>query len=237
MQPLTQAAQRHGVSVVCGLNERERTRGGTTLYNSVGVIGPDGTLLNRHRKLMPTNPERMVHGSGDASGLRVVDTPVGRVGVLICWENYMPLARYALYAQGVEVHIAPTYDTGDGWLATLRHIAFEGRCWVVGSGCALRVRDLPADFPGRDTLYPDPDAWINGGDSAVFDPEDQPVAGPLRRESGLLYAQIDSSRGAAARRTLDVAGHYARPDVFPLRVNRATASPVRWHDSTEGERT
>jgi nitrilase len=179
----------------------------------------------------------MVHGPGDARGLRVVDTPVGRVGVLMCWENYMPLARYALYAQGIEVYIAPTYDAGDGWLATLRHIALEGRCWVVGSGCVLRARDLPADFPGRDELYPDADAWINDGDSAVFDPQGKPVAGPLRRETGLLYADVDASRVAAARRTLDVAGHYARPDVFTLHVNRAPASPVRWHDgATEGER-
>jgi nitrilase len=237
LEPLTQAARRHNVTVVCGLNERERTRGGGTLYNSVVVIGPDGTLLNRHRKLMPTNPERMVHGTGDAAGLRVVDTPVGRVGVLICWENYMPLARYALYAQGVEVYVAPTYDAGDGWLATLRHIALEGRCWVVGSGCALRAADLPDDFPGRDTLYPDPEAWINDGDSAVFDPQGQPVCGPLRRETGLLVAEIDAARVAAARRTLDVAGHYARPDVFTLHVDRTPASPVRWHDGpTEGER-
>jgi nitrilase len=237
LEPLTQAARRHNVTVVCGLNERERTRGGGTLYNSVVVIGPDGTLLNRHRKLMPTNPERMVHGTGDAAGLRVVDTPVGRVGVLICWENYMPLARYALYAQGVEVYVAPTYDAGDGWLATLRHIALEGRCWVVGSGCALRAADLPDDFPGRDTLYPDPEAWINDGDSAVFDPQGQPLCGPLRCETGLLVAEIDAARVAAARRTLDVAGHYARPDVFTLHVDRTPASPVRWHDGpTEGER-
>jgi nitrilase len=236
LEALAHAARRHRVSVVCGVNERERTAGAGTLYNSVVVLGPDGALLNRHRKLMPTNPERMVHGSGDARGLRVVDTPVGRLGVLICWENYMPLARYALYAQGIEVYVAPTYDAGDGWLATLRHIALEGRCWVVGSGCALRASDLPDDFPDRDTLYPDPDAWINDGDSAVFDPQGRPVAGPLRRETGLLYAAIDATRVAAARRTLDVAGHYARPDVFTLHVNRAAASPVRWHDdATEGE--
>jgi predicted amidohydrolase len=118
-----------------------------TLYNTVVVIGADGAILNRHRKLMPTNPERMVWGLGDASGLRVVDTPCGRVGTLLCWESYMPLARYALYAQGVELYVAPTYDSGEGWIGTMQHIAREGCCWVVGSGFALRASDLPDAFP------------------------------------------------------------------------------------------
>jgi nitrilase len=227
---LCDAARAHRVTVVCGLNERDGTRGGGTLYNSVVVIGPDGTLLNRHRKLMPTNPERMVHGLGDASGLRVVDTPVGRVGCLICWENYMPLARYALYAQGVEIYVAPTYDTGDGWLATMRHIALEGRCWVLGSGTVLRASDVPPDFPARDTLFPNAEEWVNDGDSVVVDPAGKLVAGPLRREVGVLYADIDTARVAPARRTLDVAGHYARTDIFDLQVHRAPATPVRFVD-------
>src|SRR5512139_1634613 len=130
LAPLAQAAQRNAACVVCGINERDAQFSGGTLYNTVVVIGPDGMLLNRHRKLMPTNPERMVHGLGDASGLCVVDTPAGRVGALNCWENYMPLARYALYAQGVEIYVAPTYDSGDAWVGTMRHIALEGRCWV-----------------------------------------------------------------------------------------------------------
>lgn len=230
LAPLCDAARAHQVTVVCGVNECDRSRGGGTLYNSVVVIGPDGALLNRHRKLMPTNPERMVHGLGDASGLRVVDTPVGRVGCLICWENYMPLARYALYAQGVEIYVAPTYDAGDGWLATLRHIALEGRCWVLGSGTALRAADVPPDMPGRAALFPDTDEWVNDGDSVVIDPAGKVVAGPLRREVGVLYAQVDVARVAPARRTLDVAGHYARNDVFDLQVRRAPAVPARFVD-------
>jgi len=111
------------------------------------VIGQDGEVLNHHRKLMPTNPERMVWGFGDGSGLRAVDTPVGRIGALLCWENYMPLARFALYAQGIDIHIAPTYDSGEGWIGTLQHIAREGGCWVIAAGVALRNRDLPDDFP------------------------------------------------------------------------------------------
>lgn len=227
---------RAGVTVVCGRNECECPRGGGTLYHTVVVIGADGRLLNRHRKPMPTNPERLVHGLGDAAGLRVVDTPAGRLGTLSCWENYMPLARYALYAQGVEVYVAPTCDAGEGWLATLRHIALEGRCWVVGSGSALRGRDLPDDLPGRAQRFPGPDEWINDGDSVVIDPQGKTVAGPLRRELGILYADIDAGRVAAARRTLDVAGHCARPDVFELQVNRRRAAPVRWlDDPTPGE--
>lgn len=230
LHPLCEAARQQAVTVVCGLCEVECATGGGTLYNSVVVIGPDGQVLNRHRKLMPTNPERTVHGFGDASGLRAVDTPAGRIGTLICWENYMPLARYALYAQGVQVYVAPTYDCGDGWISTLRHIALEGRCWVIGSGVALRGSDIPDDFPGRAQLFPDPDEWINAGDSAVVDPQGRLVAGPMRCETGVLYAEIDTARVAPARRALDVSGHYARPDIFQLRVNRAPAAAVHFTD-------
>ena len=119
------------VTIVCGIEERDGKLSQATLYNTVVTIGPDGTLLNKHRKLMPTNPERMVWGFGDATGLKVVDSPVGRIGSLLCWENFMPLARYAMYAQGIELYIAPTYDSGDNWLGSLQHIAREGCCWVL----------------------------------------------------------------------------------------------------------
>jgi len=228
--PLCEAASVHAVTIVCGIDECDRRNGGGTLYNSVVVIGPNGEVLNRHRKLMPTNPERMVHGFGDASGLRTVDTPVGRVGTLICWENYMPLARYSLYAQGVEIYIAPTYDTGDGWISTMRHIALEGRCWVLGSGTVLRGSDIPDDFPHRAHLFADPDEWINDGDSVVVSPQGRVVAGPLHREAGILYADIDVALVAPARRALDVTGHYARPDIFELQVRRTPATAVRYID-------
>lgn len=227
---LCEAADAHAVTIVCGVNEKDGSRGGGTLYNTVVTIGTDGKLLNRHRKLMPTNPERMVHGLGDASGLRVVDSAVGRIGTLICWENYMPLARYALYAEGVEIYIAPTYDSGDGWISTMRHVALEGRCWVIGSGTVLCGSDLPPAFPGRAELFPDAQEWINDGDSVVIGPTGKVVAGPMRREAGILYAEIDVGQVAAARRTLDVAGHYARPDIFDLQVRRTPAIPVRYAD-------
>jgi nitrilase len=141
---------------------------------------------------------------------------------LICWENYMPLARYALYAQGVEVYVAPTWDNGDAWISSMQHISREGRCWVVNSGTSMRASDIPGNLPGREVLYPDDDEWVNAGDSAVIEPGGTLAVGPLRREHGILVADIDPSRVALARRSLDVAGHYARPDIFHLTVNDAS---------------
>jgi nitrilase len=228
LHPLLSVAKRHKVTVVCGMNERDSELSRSTLYNTVVVIGPDGQLVNRHRKLMPTNPERMVWGFGDASGLKVVDTPCGRVGTLICWENFMPLARYALYAQGIEIYIAPTYDSGDGWIGTMQHIAREAKCWVVGSGVAMKVGDIPDDFPSKKTLYPDPEAWVNPGDSVVIAPGGEIVAGPMRNEQGILYADIDCQRTGVAKRALDITGHYARPDIFQLHVNTKPQSPIKF---------
>jgi len=196
------------------------------MYNTAVLIGPDGEILNRHRKLMPTNPERMVWGAGDASGLRVSDTPMGRVGGLICWENYMPLARFAIFAQGCEIYVAPTWDAGDPWISSMRHIATEGRCWVLGNGCAMRGKDIPKDFPQRAKLFPDLEAWYNPGDSVIVDPGGNIVAGPLNEKHGILYADCDPARASAAKRTLDVAGHYGRPDIFKLEINREVLTPV-----------
>jgi len=226
LDALCAAAKENALTVVCGMHERDEDFSRSTLYNTVVVIGPDGTILNRHRKLMPTNPERMVWGMGDASGLQVVDTPCGRVGTLLCWESYMPLARYALYAQGVEIYVAPTYDAGESWVGTMQHVAREGGCWVVGSGLAMKASDIPESFPERARLYPDPEEWINPGDSVVVAPGGKIEAGPLSRQTGILYAEIDTARCGSARRTLDVAGHYSRPDVFELHVNRRPRQPV-----------
>jgi len=170
LAPLRQAARQHQLAVVCGIHERDADSGGGTLYNTVVTIGADGEVLNRHRKLMPTNPERMVWGCGDATGLKAVDTPCGRVGALICWESYMPLARYALYAQGVDVYVTPTYDSGERAVATMQHIAREGGCWVVSCGCAFQARDIPDDVPGKDELFRNPEEWVNPGDSVVVAP-------------------------------------------------------------------
>lgn len=230
LDPLYAAAREHNIAIVCGIEERDDTLSRSTLYNTVIVIGSDGTLLNKHRKLMPTNPEKMVWGFGDATGLKVIDTPVGRISTLLCWENFMPLARYALYSQGVEIYIAPTYDSGDNWIGTLQHIAREGRCWVVGCGNLMQATDLPADFPERKNLYPDDDEWINPGDSLVIAPDGEVAAGPLRKETGILYCDIDRQKVDTARRALDVVGHYARPDIFTLHVNTKPQSPVQFDD-------
>src|SRR5215471_15477155 len=153
--------------VVVGVNERD----GGTLYNSVLYFGPDGALLGKHRKLMPTGGERLVWGSGDGSTLPVFDTPLGRIGGLTCWENYMPLARYAMYAQGIDIYVAPTWDNSDMWVPTVRHIAKEGRLHVIGVTFCLRAGDVPADLPGRDDLYPNADGWLARGNSCVAGPE------------------------------------------------------------------
>lgn len=227
--PVREAAVRHGVTVALGLNEIDSRFSGTTLFNTFVVIGPAGDIQNRHRKMMPTNPERMVWGMGDASGLRVVDTPVGRLGGLICWENYMPLARHALYSQSPDIHIAPTWDTGDTWLASMRHIAREAGCWVISTATALQGGDMPADFPELAALY-DQDEWINDGDAVVIAPTGAIAAGPLNREKGILYAQVDTEAAHRARRSLDVAGHYSRPDIFSLGVDRRPLEPVTFTD-------
>ena len=229
LAPLLDAARKFKVTIVCGIEERESGLGRATLYNTALTIGPEGTVLNRHRKLMPTNPERMVWGFGDATGLKVVETPAGRIGTLLCWESYMPLARYALYAQGVELYIAPTYDSGDGWIGTLQHIAREGCCWVVGCGNLMTGRDIPDDFPGKEQLYPNADEWVNSGDSVVIAPGGEIVAGPLRETAGILYCEIDPQKVGIARRALDVTGHYARPDIFTLQVNRQPQTPAQFN--------
>jgi nitrilase len=226
LSPLQDAAKAHGVTITAGINEIDSEFSGSTLFNSAVVIGPDGGVLNRHRKLMPTNPERMVWGFGDGRGLRVVETPAGRMGVLICWESYMPLARFALYAQDIDIYLAPTWDVGEGWLASMRHIAREGGCWVISAATSLQASDIPADLPHRDKVFPDPDEWINSGDAVVIKPFGGPVAGPMSKEKGILYADIDPAEARDARRSLDVAGHYGRPDVFKLEVDRAAKPPV-----------
>jgi nitrilase len=224
LRPLQEAAAKRRLSIVVGLHEIDGVSG-TTLFNTVVVIDPDGAILNRHRKLMPTNPERMVWGMGDASGLRVVDTPAGRLGCLICWESYMPLARYALYAQRIDILVNPTWDNGELYVATLRHIAREGGCWVIGTATAMQGSDVPAGFPDRDRLFT-PEEWINDGDAVVIKPTGAVAAGPLKREKGILYAEIDKEAAARARRSLDVCGHYARPDIFSMSVNRRPLRPV-----------
>lgn len=229
LDSICDAARQHKMVIVIGMNERDSEYSGTTLYNSLVVIGTEGQILNHHRKMMPTNPERMVWGMGDASGLQVVDTPYGRIGALICWESYMPLARYALFSQDIDIYVAPTWDSGDTWYASMNHIAREGGCWVLSSATAMSGSDVPDDFPERDTLF-DSDEWINPGDAIVIKPFGGVHAGPMHQEKGILYAEIDLEEAQKSRKALDIAGHYNRPDIFNLEVDRRTMPPVTFID-------
>ncbi|WP_343080742.1 carbon-nitrogen hydrolase family protein [Ostreiculturibacter nitratireducens] len=226
LAPIREAARDHGVVVVMGYQEVDGAISGSTIFNSCAIIDADGRMANNHRKLMPTNPERMIWGFGDGSGLNVVETAVGRIGTLICWENYMPLARYALYAQNIDIYVAPTWDSGETWLATMQHIAREGGCWVIGCATSLEASDIPEGVPYREELFPDPKEWVNPGDAVIYKPFGGLAAGPMRKEKGMLVADIEASAARASRRKFDVAGHYARPDVFTLHVDRRKQRPI-----------
>jgi nitrilase len=213
-------AREHGVVLATGVTEIEPERPGT-LYNTLLVHGSDGRLLLKHRKLVPTNHERLVWGQGDGAGLHAVDTEVGRVGGLICWENYMPLARFALYDSGVEIYLAPTADDAEVWQSTLVHIARESRAFVVSPSHFQRAGAYPDDFPLRGAL--EGVDVIGRGGSAILAPDGDYLGGPLYDEEGILYAELDPDRLLEERQRFDPVGHYHRPDVLKLKVrpNRA----------------
>ncbi len=206
---LIEACRAHGLHVVIGVNERESHRPGT-LYNTMLVLGPEG-LLQRHRKLMPTHHERVFHGMGTGDDLGVVDTPAGRVGGLICWENRMPLARYAIYREGPQIWVAPTADDSDGWIALMRAIAIESGAFVVAAPQFIPRSAFPDDFPMR---LPDTEVFGRGGAVIVEPTQGEVVAGPLYGEAGMLVHDCDLRDGLHAKRWFDVAGHYSREDVL-----------------------
>lgn len=218
-EKLGRAARAAGAYVVIGVNERNTEASGGSIYNTLLYFGPDGALLGKHRKLVPTAAERLVWAAGDGSTLDVYDTPYGKLGGLICWENYMPLARYALYAWGAQVYVAATWDCSDTWLATLQHIGKEGRLYVIGCCIAIRKDDIPGRYEFK-SLYPSDHTWLNRGASAIIDPDGHLVAGPVLEKEETIYAEVDPKRLREPRWWFDAAGHYARPDVFQLTVNR-----------------
>ncbi len=212
---IADVAREHGVWLVVGVTERQPERSGT-LYNTLLGYGPDGSLPLRHRKLVPTNHERLVWGQGDGAGLRAVETPIGRIGGLICWENYMPLARFALYESGVEIYVASTADDGDAWQSTLVHIARESRSFVVSPSHFQRSSAYPDDFPLREEIAGI--ELIGRGGSAILGPDGSYLAGPLYGEEGILVAELDPARLSEERQRFDPSGHYHRPDVLSLTV-------------------
>jgi nitrilase len=225
------AAQAHAYLAV-GVIEQEGEFGRGTLYCTLLYFGPDGALLGKHRKLMPTAAERVIWGQGDGSTLTVLDTAAGetfagRIGGLICWENYMPLARMALYAKGVQIYLAPTADSRETWQATLRHIACEGRCFVLGCNQFVARRDLPADLAGLEELAGAPEIVCRGG-SAIISPLGEVIAGPLYDRAGILTANLDLGQTIEGKFDFDVTGHYARPDIFRLAVDERPQPPVVW---------
>jgi nitrilase len=222
-------AEKYGVWLVIGVQERETH--GSTIYDTTLYFAPTGQLADRHRKLVPTGSERTVWGMGDGSTLRVVDTGHGRIGGLICWENFMPLARFHLYAQGIDVWLAPTLAAGDFWVHAMQHLAVENRMYVVGVNPVLHVDQIPADLPDRDKLVPaafleENGPWIEPGSSLIVAPNGTLLAGPVSETEETLLADLDLSTILTKRRFLDPTGHYHRPDVFRLLVDTTRRDAV-----------
>jgi nitrilase len=221
-ETLGTAAAEASVYLAVGVNERDRG----TLYNTLLFFAPEGSLLGKHRKLVPTGAERLVWGQGDGSGLVVFDTPFGRLGGLMCWENYMPLARAALYALGIDIYLAPTWDNSDVWVPTLRHIAKEGRVYVIGVNHFLRGSDVPRELPEAENIYGGDNDWLARGNTTICGPGGDVLAGPLEAAEGIIYSEIDADHARRSRRQFDPVGHYARSDVLRLLVNREPSAPV-----------
>ncbi len=221
------AAREANAYVAIGVIERDNDSSRGTLYCTLLYFGPDGQLVGKHRKLKPTGSERLIWGEGDGSTLTAIDTEFGKVGGLICWENYMPLARMAMYGKGVELYLAPTADTRDSWQATLRHVACEGRCFVLGCNQFVTKSMYPADLAGIEAIAGQPEIMCRGG-SAIISPLGEVLAGPLYGEEGTLYAELDMAEVARGKLDFDVTGHYARPDVFRLIVNETPMPPVTY---------
>jgi predicted amidohydrolase len=216
------AARDNGVAIVIGVTERVLAGPGSgTLYNSLLTFAPDGRIANHHRKLVPTYTERMVWGQGDAHGLRAVETPAGRVGGLICWEHWMPLARQALHDSGEHVHVAVWPTVRETHLLASRHYAFEGRCFVLAAGLLMRARDLPKELDVPAAIAASPDALLLRGGSAIIGPDGAYLAEPVYDRETILTAELDPTAIDREVLTLDVTGHYSRPDVFAFGVARS----------------
>ncbi|KAH7392852.1 putative nitrilase [Pyrenochaeta sp. MPI-SDFR-AT-0127] len=231
---LRSIAEKNKVFLSIGIIEKDEA-GGTTLYCTSVLIGKDGTRLSSHRKLIPTAAERLVWGRGAGDGLKVIDTELGKVGGLICWENYMPAARLALYQQGIEIYIAPNADDLPSWIASMQHIAKEGRCFVISVNQFCKVSDFPSDYPPFTVDHPDrqpdgsqwgPDAVLSHGGSCVVGPLGTFLVDPVWDKEEIIYAELNRESLIESRMDFDVVGSYARPDIFELKVNTKPALNV-----------
>ncbi|MEA2070155.1 MAG: carbon-nitrogen hydrolase family protein [Asgard group archaeon] len=218
IRELGKIAKKNNVYLIIGVIEKDDKQHGGTLYCTILYVNPQGELLGKHRKLKPTGTERVIWGEGDGSTLTAIKTPYGTVGGLICWENYMPLARAAMYQKGVDIYVTPTADAREQWQATIRHIALEGRCFVLAANQFVTKEMYPTDLTCYDELATEPEVMSRGG-SAIIDPLGNYLAGPLYDQEGLLLAELDFTAITHGRYDFDVVGHYSRPDVFQLLVN------------------
>lgn len=224
---LGEAARAAGVYLVIGIIERDIEYSSGTLFCTTLYFGPSGKLLGKHRKLKPTASERLIWGEGDGSTLTVVETPFGRLGGLICWENYMPLARAAMYAKGIDLYVAPTADARDVWQSTIRHIALEGRCFVLSCNQYVTKQMYPKDLACQSELETSPDIMCNGG-SAIVGPLGEYIVEPVYGREDMLIADLDMDMIPGSRFDFDSTSSYARPDIFQLIVNESKQGTVRW---------
>lgn len=231
-EAIGEAAAQAQIFVAIGVIERENQHRGGTLYCTLLYFGPDGRLLGKHRKLKPTGAERLIWGEGDGSTLAAVETDLGTIGGLICWENYMPLARMAMYQRGIDLYLAPTADARDSWQATIRHIACEGRCFVLSANQYVTRHMMPGDWETNESSD-EPSSVLCRGGSAIIDPYGEYLAGPLYDEEGLLFAEIDLELLKQARFDFDPVGHYNRPDVFRLIINGSPLPAKRTKSSSQ----
>ena len=216
---LCRAAKAAGINVVIGMNERNSGKSSASLYNSLLFINSEGKITGVHRKLMPTGGERLIWAQGNGATLKAYDTTAGKIAGLICWENYMPLARTAIYETGAQILAAPTWDKSPNWLESMKHIAREGGLFVISTCMAIKKDDIPDEFDFKN-LYPQDKEWINTGNSCIIDPKGKFLAGPLDAQQGIIYAELNMNEIIEAKRMFDVAGHYSRPDVFNFSINK-----------------
>lgn len=219
IERLCKAAKQASIYVAIGVNERNSESSNASIYNTLVYIGPDGTLLGKHRKLIPTGGERLMWAQGGGDTLVSFDTSLGKLGGLLCWENFMPLARNAMYTAGVQIYVAPTWDSSESWQTAMRHIAREGGMFVISCAPCVRASDIPDRYEFKQ-FYPEDREFFNKGNSCIVGPNGNLLAGPLEAEQSILYADIDLGAIADQKWLFDCAGHYSRPDVFDYRINR-----------------